>query len=203
MGLMALVWVYSPMLALLSFLLYSAWHFGEADGKKWHFSPSFSLLWGSSVLLYILGTHAAETTAILSSMKVIVSIPSLPLWALLPWAIWGIINKQFGFILTLIWLSLSSALPLLFSFGLYFIGQHSIHGWKHIQMHLNWSHQKIWLQALPFHAGAWFLLGLFYWLWPSAGIAQDSSPWGLFFIFIACISFPHVIAMHGMYRRNT
>ncbi len=203
MGLMALVWVYSPMLALLSFLLYSAWHFGEADGKKWRFSPSFSLLWGSSVLLYILGTHAAETTAILSSMKVIVSIPSLPLWALLPWAIWGIINKQFGFILTLIWLSLSSALPLLFSFGLYFIGQHSIHGWKHIQMHLNWSHQKIWLQALPFHAGAWFLLGLFYWLWPSAGIAQDSSPWGLFFIFIACISFPHVIAMHGMYKKGS
>lgn len=202
MALMAGIWMIFPKLALLSFMAHSAWHFGEADGKKWRFSPLLSLLWGSSVLLYILGTHATETTAILNSMNVLVSIPTLPLWALLPWAIWGIINKQFGFILTLIWLSLSSTLPLLFAFGLYFIGQHSINGWKHIQLHLNWTHQKIWLQALPFHAGAWSLLGIFYWLWPQASFTQDASPWGLFFIFIACISFPHVIAMHGMYKRK-
>lgn len=202
MGLMAALWVILPKLALLGFLLYSAWHFGEADGKKWHFSSLLSLLWGSSVLLYILGTHATETSAILKSMQVSISFPSIPSWALFPWALWGIRKKQLGFVLTILWLSLSSALPLLFAFGIYFIGQHSINGWKHIQMHLNWTHQKIWLQALPFHAGAWILLGLFYWLWPHASLTQDTSSWGLFFIFIACISFPHVIAMHGMYRRN-
>lgn len=199
---MAGIWMIFPKLALLSFMAYSAWHFGEADGKKWRFSPLLSLLWGSSVLFYILGTHTIETSAILNSMQVQITIPNIPIWALMPWAIWGLRNKQLGFILTLIWLSLSSTLPLLFAFGIYFIGQHSINGWKHIQLHLNWTHQKIWLQALPFHAGAWSLLGIFYWLWPQVSFTQDASPWGLFFIFIACISFPHVIAMHGMYKRK-
>jgi hypothetical protein len=160
------------------------------------------MLWGSSVLLYILGTHTTETNVILSSMDVKIYLPNLPVWSLLPWAIWGIRQKQIGFILTLIWLSLSSALPLLFSFGIYFIGQHSINGWKHIQLHLKVSHFKIWLQALPFHAGAWLLLAIFYFYWPMQTFIASQSPWGLFFIFIACLSFPHVIVMHLMYRKK-
>jgi lycopene beta-cyclase len=201
-ALMAAVWIYLPTLALVCFIIYSAWHFGETDAKSWGLSPILSMLWGSSVLLYILGTHTTETNVILSSMDVKIYLPNLPVWSLLPWAIWGIRQKQIGFILTLIWLSLSSALPLLFSFGIYFIGQHSINGWKHIQLHLKVSHFKIWLQALPFHAGAWLLLAIFYFYWPMQTFIASQSPWGLFFIFIACLSFPHVIVMHLMYRKK-
>jgi hypothetical protein len=96
-----------------------------------------------------------------------------------------------------------SRLPLLFAFGLYFIGQHSHVSWSQIQQHLKMSHRTIWLHALPFHAGAWILLFLFFYLWPSTQQGISASTWGLFFIFIACISFPHVMAMQTVYRKSS
>jgi hypothetical protein len=96
-----------------------------------------------------------------------------------------------------------SRLPLLFAFGLYFIGQHSHVSWSQIQQHLKMSHRSIWLHALPFHAGAWILLFLFFYLWPSTQQGISAGTWGLFFIFIACISFPHVMAMQTVYRKSS
>jgi hypothetical protein len=65
------------------------------------------------------------------------------------------------------------------------------------------SHRSIWLHALPFHAGAWILLFLFFYLWPSTQQGISAGTWGLFFIFIACISFPHVMAMQTVYRKSS
>ncbi len=201
-ALMGLIWYFLPSLALIGFLVYSSWHFGQADGKKWRFNPLTSLLWGASVLAFILGTHLDEANTILVGMGNI-SLPfNVPVWALLPWMIWALFRKQTGFVLTLIWLSLSSQIPLMLSFGLYFIGQHSLTSWKHLQLHLKISNKIIWLQSLPFHLGAWLILGFFYFFWPLQSEFNQSQQWGIFFIFIACISFPHVIAMHGMYRKQ-
>ncbi|MBU3662039.1 MAG: hypothetical protein FGM41_02425 [Bacteroidetes bacterium] len=199
---MGALWLLLPSLALASFLLYSAWHFGEADGKKWHLSALLSLLWGCSVLAYILGTHLAEVNVILAAMGKL-SLPfALPIWALLPWFIWALYRRQWGLVITVLWLTLSSQIPLLLSFGIYFIGQHSITGWQHLQSHLSLSSKKIWWQSFPFHAGAWLLLILFYFFWPVQTYFEPNAQWGLFFIFIACLSFPHVIAMHLMYRKR-
>ena len=199
---MAFLWYLFPELAIIIFLVYSAWHFGQADGKQWGFSPVLSFIWGAFLLFYILGTHMKETnsiTSIISNLKLLIAFPSS---VIIPWIIWSIIRKQASFSLTLIWLFLSSQLPLLFAFGLYFIGQHSITSWKHISAHLELSNRKIWLQSLPFHAGAWIILMLFIYFYPaSKGFnIQDSSQWGIFFIFIACISLPHVISMQSLYK---
>jgi hypothetical protein len=99
---------------------------------------------------------------------------------------------------------LENQLPLLFAFGLYFIGQHSITSWQHISTHLKLKHQKIWLQALPFHAGAWLILLLFLYFYPSndSFTSTDKRQWGIFFIFIACISLPHVISMQSVYSKK-
>jgi lycopene beta-cyclase len=200
MALMALVWVYNSSLGLSVFLLYSSWHFGQADGALWNFKKPTSFLWGASVLVYLLGTHLQETNAILGSMGNKTFPAAIPVWALLPWLLWAIRRKQSSFAITVFWLLLGSQLPLVIAFGLYFIGQHSYTGWQHIQRHLNMSNKAIWLHSLPFHVGAWLFLALFYFLWPIQPNLNEQLPWGVFFIFIACISFPHVLAMQTVYR---
>lgn len=201
---MGFLWYLFPELALIIFLLYSAWHFGQADGKQWGFSPALSLMWGLFVLFYILGTHLLETNTITSIIGNLSMPIACPIWAVIPLLIWSVIRKKAAFSFTLIWLLLSSQLPLLFAFGLYFIGQHSITSWNHIAANLKLNHQKIWLQALPFHAGAWLILLLFIYLFPANQSYSEgtSNHWGVFFIFIACISLPHVISMQGLYSKR-
>jgi hypothetical protein len=119
--------------------------------------------------------------------------------------------------ITIVWLVASAMLPLMWSFGLYFIGQHSINGWYKIKKHLQISHQRLWVQSLPFHLGAWGLLLLFYGLFRQSSLDSNSthfnlinyvqnlnpnlSTWALFFIFLACISLPHTLAMHKLYKK--
>ncbi len=199
-ALMGLMWYLLPQLALLVFLAYSSWHFGQADGKKWQFSKPAYMLWGVMVLFYILGTHLPETNSILNLMGNTTLPWSCPVWVMLPWLAWALFRKQASFALTIIWLMLSAQLPLLISFGLYFIGQHSLTGWQHIRSHLQISHSRIWLHSLPFHAGAWLLLAGFLFFWPAVHPFQELNRWAVFFIFIACISFPHTIYMNAVYR---
>ncbi|MFX5756366.1 Brp/Blh family beta-carotene 15,15'-dioxygenase, partial [Acinetobacter baumannii] len=49
--LFALFWWMAPTLALIGFILFSAWHFGQADYTAWRIKNSFdTLLWGLCVL---------------------------------------------------------------------------------------------------------------------------------------------------------
>lgn len=200
--LMLLAWIVFPPLALLFFLLFSSWHFGQTDGKNWGFSNLNSFLWGASVLSYILVTHVSETTAILSTIGISFFNVELPIWSLLPWFLFAFVTRRTPLILTLTWLTLSSQLPLIFAFGIYFIGQHSLSSWSHSSEYLKQSNTSMWMHALPFHLGAWALLVIG--LLVNAFMIQttDAQLWGIFFIFIACISFPHVIWMHKLYTRN-
>jgi len=199
---MGLFWLLSPPIALSIFLLYSAWHFGQADGKLWNMPPWLAMTWGCSMLFYILGTHVEETNAILLHLGGLTLPFKSPIWALFPWLLWAFYEKKGSLAITILWLTLSSALPLIFAFGLYFIGQHSHTSWKHLRNHLKMSNKRIWLHALPFHASAWLFLILFYFLFPFPQTANDMGRWSLFFIFISCISFPHSIAMHFLYLKQ-
>lgn len=200
---MALVWYLTPNLALLLFLAYSVWHFGQADGQIWGLRRPTSILWGASVILFILGTHAKEANNILSfvcSFKIPVECPWM---ALLPWLIYAFYRQKFTFALTIFWLSLTSFVPLMFAFGLYFIGQHSCSSWIQICRHLNYSQKKVWLHALPFNLMAWLMMAVFFLMWPLNQPVSTINPWGIFFIFIACISLPHAISMQKIYRKKT
>jgi hypothetical protein len=104
---------------------------------------------------------------------------------------------------TICWLAISSLLPLLLAFGTYFIGQHSITSWGHLKKHLQLEHKKIWIHSLPFHIGAWLIMILFFIFWPQfqSEKAYSYNVWGIFFIFISCVSFPHVIFMNKLYQK--
>ena len=204
-ALMGICWYFLADGALVIFLLYSAWHFGQADGELWKLNRPTSLLWGAFLLVYILGTHTVETNVILKSIGATEIAFSLPYWIVAPWLIWSLIYQKSAFTITILWLTVATQLPLLLAFGLYFIGQHSVTSWKHISSALNQSNRSIWLHSLPFQLGAWLILALFIFLWPTAGNYDFGAlnKFGVFFIFISCISFPHVITMNMLYGSKT
>ncbi len=224
---MGVVWLLAPVAGLALFLIYSAGHFGQADGQTWGWSAPRSWAWGASVLAYLLGTHGAETSVVVHALCGQHWTLSLPPWSLFLWLPWALREKNTSWQITLLWLVLSAWLPLLLAFGLYFIGQHSWNGWTHLQRGTGRTARSLWLQSLPFHLGAWFLLGLALWLWPQfspfspsptvpaasyvaafSAVTAANSPtadlpaWAApFFVFLSCISFPHVWAMHRFYGR--
>ncbi len=193
----AIFWVLFPIASLLFFILYSAWHFGQADGEIWKLNKTISFFWGCSVLAYILGTHTSESSAIIGEISKLELNLSLHPFMMLPWLLFSFFLRRWGMAITVFWLILASQIPLILAFGIYFVGQHSINGWMKIKSHLNQSHRRIWMQSLPFHLGAWLLFALFYLNW-----SQLESIWSVFFIFIACISLPHTVVMHKLYLKN-
>jgi len=200
---MAAIWFVAPNPALLFFLVFSAWHFGQADGNLWDLPSVASTLWGASILFYILGTHQYETNLILSSLSYLNLPFECPVTALLPWLFYAFLKRNIHFGLTILWLSLSSMLPLMLAFGLYFIGQHSFTSWTQICRHLNMRDEKVWLHALPFHLGGWLLMAAFLLLWPVHDSDVTMNRWAVFFIFIACISLPHTISMKVVYTKKS
>lgn len=200
---MGAFWFFAPLFALLVFLGYSAWHFGQADMKQWGVSQQMSILWGGSVLVYMLGTHISESNIILSYIANTQLPLSVPAMALLPWFLFSFFKKNYPMLLTVLWLSLSSQIPLLMAFGTYFIGQHSISSWKHLQQHLNTNSKRIWIHSLPFHLGAWAILLIFFIVWPKIQSQVNSSVnlWGIFFVFISCVSLPHAFYMNTIYKK--
>jgi lycopene beta-cyclase len=210
MGACFLLWMLSPALALLFFLTYSIWHFGESDMKEWF--PLYkgqikNWIWGGLLLGGILLTHWGSTLNIL--IKLGISAPALTDassagYSLLALGlIWGLKERSVPMILSVLMLWVSSFLPLVTSFGLYFIGQHSLISWSHLKKRLDKSHLYLFGKALPFTAGACILFtGLLY---LSTTADWDEKVYNhaikTFFLFIACISFPHVIVMHRFYSR--
>ena len=203
MGIMGIFWWIAPTLALSVFLAYSAWHFGQADVAHWSLSKTLTIPWGTFLLLYILGTHQGETTEILKYIAGIDFPLSISPLAIVPWILFALWKRNLPMIFTICWLVISAQLPLLLAFGSYFIGQHSITSWGHLKNHLQLENKKIWVHSLPFHLGAWLILALFFALWPmiQSEISPSYNAWGIFFIFISCVSFPHVIFMNKLYQK--
>jgi lycopene beta-cyclase len=203
--------VYAP-LALLLFLGYSVWHFGEGDMMEWYKTSLNSTKiwgWGSIPLSAILFSHLDETNHIVQQLGV---TPLLISSELASWVslgligiglFWSVFEKQIPMLLCCILLIIGTTLPLLSAFGLYFIGQHSFVSWSHLKQRLHLSDTSLYIKALPFTIGALSLLaGLIYVLNNDYyQPVQYSSVVKNFFIFISCISFPHVLIMHRFYHR--
>ena len=199
-----LLWYWIPIVALLFFLIYSAWHFGITETISWGIKNSFiGFLWGSMLFISIFLTHYLEFENILSVMSI--SIPNLSfdtklignLILIIP-LILAISKKNINWVLIIIFFYMSSSNSLLLTFGLYFIFEHSVIGWMHLKNKLKLSHLKMYLNALPFNIGAIFLFLIFnYFLNLDLKHAVVYS-----FVFLSAISFPHVICMHLFYKNK-
>ena len=201
--LILLLWWLFPPAALLVFLTYTAWHFGQADFEIWNLSSGLkSFFWGSMALAIILASHWTETTLILKEMGITIphiygsEMESDYLWQILLLITLFLPKQvlQFSKKETFLMFIMGAWLPLLPAFGCYFIFQHSVHGWLHLRQKLSMSHQKMWFQALPFTIGALLLFSAYLYF------TQEPN-WGQVFIFLSALSFPHVYYMHKSYRK--
>ena len=192
----------SPWGGLLLFLGYSMWHFGEADFAHWRLGRSgMALLWGCYVLGSLLGSHVHEMVTILREMKVtfpfdLGAFDSLGMW----WILFGGAffigwKRNRSMIPSVLSLLILSALPLIPAFTVFFIFQHSLHGWKKLKELNPESDEQRWIKALPFTLGACLLFGV--------NAYFESFSWGQVFIFLAALSFPHVVLMATLYRKTS
>ena len=203
--LLLVVWYFLPYLALIIFLAYTAWHFGQADFEIWKLRSGVrSFFWGILVLVLILVSHWTETSQILAEMGIFLPeyldlLGTLNenanwVWLFLLLLFFPINRIDAKLKETLFYLLLGAWLPLLPAFACFFVFQHSLHGWQHLRQKMKLSHRNMWLQALPFTLGAMVLFGAYLYL------IQEPN-WGQVFIFLSALSFPHVYYMHKSYQK--
>jgi lycopene beta-cyclase len=208
-----LLWVIAPKLSFYFFLLFSIWHFGSTDILEWCVGKNKafkSWFWGTLVFGIILFGHFNETKNILLNMNVDLSamnesmafyIYVVSIFAAIVLAIFE--NKK-QIYLAVAMIFLANQLPLLISFGIYFIGQHSFTGWLHLKKGLNANNLNLTKKALPFTFGSLLLFIVLIVCIQLNLVSQiNNNLLSLFFIFIACISFPHVLAMNMFYKKTS
>lgn len=206
-----LLWFLSANSALLSFLAYSIWHFGQGDFQEWSPKKSNTLkniAWGTLLFGILLIGHLTETNKILASLQTF-EFPFTSSQAtilsrvmILFSLVWSIVERKGSFFLTVCMLFVGLHLPLLSAFSLYFIGQHSLNGWRHLKIGLKTNNQTLYLKSLPFNLGAIGLLLISYWFSKIYFQFDNSSEMAsIFFVFLSCISFPHILWMHYFYKK--
>lgn len=209
MGLMLGIWqLYAP-LGLLLFLLYSAWHFGESDFKEMGLKGSMSsFIWGIGLLTATLVTHLDELNLFLPHFNLnVLQIPDvfyglnqieigLTILGFIIW-IFSYANPVYAGLRKVLYiLIIGCFLPLLVAFGLYFIGHHSVNGWRHLRKGLSYTNADLWRTAWPFSLGAFAIIGVFLMV-SDPGV---TAYWAQFFVFLSCVSFPHVWQMKKFYQ---
>lgn len=204
------IWWWSPGLSLLAFLVYSAFHFGQSDVEvNWPDRPlavkqRAAWLWGTTVLAAILLPHGEEVRAIVGRMGVNVQLGVDPGLACIGLGLFaGALRRTLPWASRLLALfAIGCWLPVWLTFGLYFVGVHSLQGWNQIQSHLSLSSAQLFRLALPYNLASWAgMAGL---LLVSSGGALDAN--GLlaaFFVLIAGISLPHIFVMHRFFVPTT
>ena len=207
-----LAWLLFPLMAISFFLLYSMWHFGQNDMNEWKPNSTSTInnwLWGFILLGILICGHVVETNIILEEMEVY-TIPLTNLQGNIVSSIlitiamiWGLWKGYTSMILSSFMLAIGVQLPLITAFGLYFIGQHSVNGWSHLKQGLSTDNTTLFLKALPFSLGAFILFAVLLMAMQIGWLNEFSGNWlTAFFVFVSCISFPHVIAMHQFYKKH-
>ena len=207
-----LLWFLSADSALLFFLAYSIWHFGQCDFKEWIPNKQNTwknILWGTLLFGILLIGHQTETNKILASLQTF-ELPFTDEQAIhisqiliLISFIWSILERKVSFFLTVCMLFVGMYLPLLSAFSLYFIGQHSLNGWRHLKNGLQTNSKTLYLKSLPFNLGAIGILVISYWLNENYFDLKNNFEMAtIFFVFLSCISFPHIIWMHKFYKKT-
>ena len=198
-----LVWLISPTVALVTFILYSAWHFGETDIQEWKMnSRLIGFLWGLLMFSALFFSHVSELNVILKALHVQQLPPELPwlglfFWSLILSFLLARLHGSIPWFLLTCFLALSYWLPLVMAFAIYFVFHHSWSGWKHLRTSFKESNWSLFKTALPFNLGA---LILFVVLFLNIGMGWDYNM-AQIFIFISCISLPHILSMSYFYKK--
>ncbi len=211
-------WQFFPSLALLFFIMYSSFHFGESELEEINSTvttlSSYINAWmlGASILMFIILTHVHESIAIIINIKGLEFIKLYEEFLVkyaVPIAILSILYLLFTAISTnkssiyaLITLLIGGAFTnLLIAFSIYFICQHSFNAWSHLKRQLKIHSICLYKKALPHTIGAFVIL-------ITCILLNINEPNQIktilpsFFVFLACISLPHFVFMHLFYKQE-
>ncbi|MDP2175583.1 MAG: beta-carotene 15,15'-dioxygenase, Brp/Blh family [Bacteroidota bacterium] len=214
-----ILWQFQPIVSLVLFVLYSAFHFGESELEETGVQVKTiqqyfrAFLKGLSILLVIIGTHYTESIQVISHIQGLQNLDQYHIvytFQSLFIAISGFLYlcyqrlnaKQtlFSGLLMILFAGIFVPLPLAFAF--YFVFQHSYNAWQHLQIGLSVGSVSLYKKAIPYVLGALFIFALI--LIKAVFVSEiNLSFWSYFFIFIACISLPHMIIMHLFYKIYT
>jgi Brp/Blh family beta-carotene 15,15'-monooxygenase len=212
------LWHYLPQLSLITFIIFSSFHFGESEleetGVKISSTGSYlkAFTLGLCILLFIIFSHFEESMDVIASMNAFqlqdfkagnISFYSFGIAAISLFYIisQSIFSKRYSYLGLLFLLLIGIKLPLIFAFGLYFIFQHSYNAWGHLQTGLNLNENSLYKKALPYTLGALIVLLAIVVFNPNTIINTEGFLANVF-IFLACISLPHFVLMHLFYKSN-
>ena len=214
--LFSLILYHFPMTALLFFILFSCYHFGEQQWthrfhSKTNFPQFFYFVYGAFLFSMLFWSHADQTQSIIKELSDLYITPisfqyttytSVCLCVLY-------LLLQFSLAKTLIMdvLLQSAVIMLLFwttnlivSFGTYFIIWHS---WPSLQDQTRTLYNKpnayfAYLKdAFPYWIISILGLSLFFVYNEQIGL----NPLALFFAFLSAITFPHVLVIFGLHQK--
>jgi Brp/Blh family beta-carotene 15,15'-monooxygenase len=202
--------------SLILFIAYSAYHFGESEMVEMQISLDtipqklYAFIIGLSILLFIIFSHLETSLLVLNSIHGVSSfiegidfypyknaVLAISYFSILP--LWWISKKTCLYLMAILVLGIQ--MPLMLAFGLYFVGSHSVNAWGHIATKLKTPKQKLYLQSLPFNLGALLIFTIFLYL-QRANAQLIQSYAATFFVFLACVSLPHIVLMHLFYKKE-
>lgn len=210
-------WQMFPLVSLLIFICYSAFHFGESEiieaGEKTESSKANfkAFILGLNILIFIIFSHSEESLrivgAIVSDSKSIFNDINFSIISsfLVPFSfvsliIQSLVSKKSSYIGLLFFLIIGVTMPLFFAFGIYFIFQHSSNAWQHLKSGLKMNSVQMFKKSFFYTLAAFLIFILI--LLNSNHILNMKGLVSNFFIFIACISLPHFFLMHSFYKRS-
>jgi Brp/Blh family beta-carotene 15,15'-monooxygenase len=209
-----LLWQVSSNTALLIFITYTSFHFGESEledlGIKIDSLPKNleAIGMGLSILLFLIYTHHDEALAIIKSISSInsilpnfISTEFISSLSLLHITFTTFRLKKLALIKLILILLLGLNLPLVLAFGIYFIFQHSLNAWEHLKNGLEKSNIGLYKIAFPFTLGALLILAFIIFFNSYIETILETF-WPNFFIFISTISLPHFLMMHLFYKNK-
>jgi Brp/Blh family beta-carotene 15,15'-monooxygenase len=220
MGAVAVVWLVSAQVALLFFLVCTAWHFGETDFSVFRQDahPVLIMLYGIGITGWLIGGHLADQPTNLQALGFVsaqqaadpflmanivgltrvASIGLIVVAILLSGLYRSPINLlMLGSILLLTWL-----LPFMPAFTVYFGFWHSLHTIQLIKAEINLTLKALIIRAMPnllICIGATFVL-------MAAFALLDLSVEMVLIVFVSALTLPHAATMHGLllrYRKGT
>lgn len=210
------LWQWFPVFSLILFIAYSAYHFGESEMVEMQISLDtipqklYAFIIGLSILLFIIFSHLETSLLVLNSIHGVSSfvegidfypyknvVLAVSYFSILP--LWWISKKTCLYLMAILVLGIQ--MPLMLAFGLYFVGSHSVNAWGHIATKLKTPTQKLYLQSLPFNLGALLIFAIFLYL-QRANAQLIQSYAATFFVFLACVSLPHIVLMHLFYKKE-
>lgn len=210
-------WQYFPFLALLVFVSYTSFHFGESELVETEKSINSlntklkAFLMGFSILFFIILSHAEESLGIVSNFIEIRELVRLGgsfsfiavIGTILTFVYiltQSIMSKRWCYLGLLFLLLLGIRVPLILAFSLYFIFQHSSNAWQHLKRGLNMNSFQLYKKSSLYTLGALVIFILI--AFCADEILSINGLLAKFFLFIACISLPHFILMHLFYKAN-